>query len=392
MLTQAKYQVLAFGGSHDGRTAVLFETLRLRMTELGLSATDDLVLTEDPDVTRIDTARTPTASVFFGGVSRPLQVDSAATELRNRGVFVLPVVPDVAKYKSCVPESLFGIHGLAANPGDPRMESIAQRVLEELRLTRDKRLVFISYRRDESSGVAEQLYRAFDERAFDVFLDTHSVRGGSEFQSVLWDRMADADILVLIDTPRALSSRWVREELARAQVLGLGVLQVIWPAYGRTLGTEFCEPRYLDSTDLEGTTAGALSDARLKAPTLQSIVSMAEGLRARSLAARRARIVGEVWNRAVDAGIKANIQPARCVDLQSQKGKLYRVFPMVGHPDSIELFRCFEACSTPPADGVLLYDPLGMLDPKRLHLGWLNKFLPLKAVPVTELDEWFRRL
>ena len=50
------------------------------------------------------------------------------------------------------------------------------------------------------------------------------------------------------------------------------------------------------------------------------------------------------------------------------------------------------AQNVPPADGLLLYDPLGMLDPKRLHLGWLNKFLPLKAVPVTELDEWFRSL
>ena len=79
----------------------------------------------------------------------------------------------------------------------------------------------------------------------------------SEFQSVLWDRMADADLLVLIDTPRALSSRWVREELARAQALGLGVLQVVWPAYARTPGTEFCEPRYLDATDFDGPTVGA---------------------------------------------------------------------------------------------------------------------------------------
>lgn len=387
-----KYQVFALGGSHDGRSATLFETLRRRVTDLGLSPTDDVELAEDPDVARIDTSRAPTASVFFGGASRPAGIDDSATTLRNRGIFVLPVVPDVAQYNSYVPASLSGINGLAANPADPQMESIAQRILEELRLVRDKRLVFISYRRDESRGVAEQLYRVFDERAFDVFLDTHSVRGGSEFQSVLWDRMADADLLVLIDTPRALSSRWVREELARAQALGLGVLQLVWPAYGRTPGTDFCEPRYLDATDLEGSTAAASADALLKEPALQAIVSMAEGLRARSLAARRARLVGEVWTRAAGAGVTANIQPARCVDLQSPGGARYRMFPVVGHPDSSELFRCFESCGTPPADGVLLYDPLGMLDPKRLHLGWLNKFLPLKAVPVTELDEWFRSL
>jgi hypothetical protein len=384
--------VFALGGSHDGRAAVLFETLRRRVADLGLSPTTDVELTEDPDVTHIDTSRAPTSSVFFGATSRPSQIDDAVTELRRRGVFVLPVVPDTAKYNSYVPSSLSGINGLAANPADPQMESIAQRILEELRLTRDKRLVFISYRRDESTGVAEQLYRAFDERAFDVFLDTHSVRCGAEFQSVLWDRMADADLLVLIDTPRALTSRWVREELARAQALGLGVLQLVWPAHSRTAGTEFCEPRYLDLTDLEGPGGAATAAARLKEAVLQTIVSMAEALRARSLAARRARIVGEVWTRAASAGVRADIQPARCVDLQSSGGARYTVFPIVGHPDSIELFRCFEACGTPPRDGVLLYDPLGMLDPKRLHLGWLNKFLPLKAVPVTELDEWFKHL
>lgn len=392
MLTQSRYQVFVFGGSQDGRTAALFETLRLRMTDLGLSSTSDVTFAEDPDVAHFDTARTPTASVFFGSATRPSRIDNSVTELRNRGVFVLPVVPDVAKYNSYVPSSLSGINGVPISPGDPRMESIAGIILEELRLTRAKRLVFISYRRDESSGVAEQLYRAFDERAFDVFLDTHSVRGGSEFQSVLWDRMADADLLILIDTPRALSSRWVREELARAQALGLGVLQLVWPAYIRTPGTEFCEPRYLDTSDLDGPAASASSDALLKGPALQAIVAMAEGLRARSLAARRARIVGEVWKRAADAGMTANIQPARWVDLQSPRGTRYRVFPIVGHPDSIELYRCSEACTTPPTDGVLFYDPLGMLDPKRLHLGWLNSFLPLKAVPVTELDAWFGRL
>jgi hypothetical protein len=211
-----KYQVLALGGSHDGRTAALFETLKRRVTDLGLSPATDVEFAEDPDVERIDTSRAPTASVFFGTESRPVQIDEAATLLRSRGVFVLPVVPDTDRYNSYVPASLTGINGLATNPADPQMESIAQRILEELRLTRDKRLVFISYRRDEATGVAEQLYHAFDERAFDVFLDTHSVRGGCEFQSILWDRMADADLLVLIDTPRALSSRWVRENwLAR---------------------------------------------------------------------------------------------------------------------------------------------------------------------------------
>ena len=64
MPPHVKYQVFALGGSHDGRAAVLFQTLRRRITDLGLSPTDDVELADDPDVGRIDTARAPTASVF----------------------------------------------------------------------------------------------------------------------------------------------------------------------------------------------------------------------------------------------------------------------------------------------------------------------------------------
>ena len=153
-MAHLKYQAIALGGSDDGRTATLFETLRRRVDDLGLSPTDDVELIADPDVAHVDTNRAPTASVFFGGASRSRAIDDAATTLRSRGVFVLPIVPDVQRYNSYVPVSLSAINGLAANPADPRMESVAQRILEELRLVRDKRLVFISYRRDESRAMA----------------------------------------------------------------------------------------------------------------------------------------------------------------------------------------------------------------------------------------------
>ena len=159
MTSRVKYQVIALGGS-DGRTAVLFATLQRRVTDLGLSPTEDLELSDNPDVSLVDTGRAPTASVFSGSTSRPSAIDDAATTLRNRGVFVLPIVPDVARYNSYVPGSLSVINGLAADPADSEMESVAQRILEELRLLRDKRLVFISYRRNESaSGHAERARR-----------------------------------------------------------------------------------------------------------------------------------------------------------------------------------------------------------------------------------------
>jgi hypothetical protein len=46
-----------------------------------------------------------------------------------------------------------------------------------------------------------------------------------------------------------------------------------------------------------------------------------------------------------------------------------RVFPVVGHPDSVHIHGCFDDRDDPKVDGVLLYDPMGMLPKKSSHLG-----------------------
>jgi len=102
--------------------------------------------------------------------------------------------------------------------------------LEGLGLLRERRRLFISYRRVEASGVAAQLYEALDAAGFDVFLDTHGIlRPGEPFQEVLWHRLADTDVALLLDTPGFLASRWTEEELARANVSNIQILQVLWP-------------------------------------------------------------------------------------------------------------------------------------------------------------------
>jgi hypothetical protein len=90
---------------------------------------------------------------------------------------------------------------------------------------------------------AVQIYHGLDERTWGVFLDTHSITRGVNFQDNPWDQMANADLLLLLDSPGVVSSYYVQQELARAHDLGMGVLQLIWPTQTRTPGTEFCEPR-----------------------------------------------------------------------------------------------------------------------------------------------------
>ena len=84
------------------------------------------------------------------------------------------------------------------------------------------RQTFISYRRTDSRRVAEDLFNELSQRKYTVFLDTASVESAVPFQDALWDRLADMDLLVLLDSPNALTSRWVNDELVQVNNLGLG--------------------------------------------------------------------------------------------------------------------------------------------------------------------------
>lgn len=37
-------------------------------------------------------------------------------------------------------------------------------------------------------------------RGFDVFLDTHDIRPGNPFQEMLFQRLADSDVVIMLDT------------------------------------------------------------------------------------------------------------------------------------------------------------------------------------------------
>ncbi len=150
-----------------------------------------------------------------------------------RGFSLFPVVEDLTRYSRCVPPELLPINGQIWD-----LARVGSDIMRGFRLSRRWRQVFISYRRSESTGVAHQLFHELNERGFRVFLDTASVDGGADFQKALWSRMADVDLVILLDTPGALSSNWVYQELNRAHDLGMGVVQLIWPGHARTKGTE----------------------------------------------------------------------------------------------------------------------------------------------------------
>ncbi|HEX5753743.1 MAG TPA: toll/interleukin-1 receptor domain-containing protein [Archangium sp.] len=396
MAPPPSYQVLLLepgrqdvpGGGHSAR---LRATLERHLATLGLEPGSALRVLDEASFPSRDPFL-PLATVYFGGPRQDPASTALLAQLRAEGLFILPVVPSLSQYRALVPPVLAPIHGEELRPSDPALEHVAARVLEELRLLRSRRSVFISYKRDESHGVALQLYQALDARSFDVFLDTHSIRRGEDFQPMLWDRLGDADLLLLLDTPHAFTSVWVEQELARAHNLALGLLQLIWPApHQRTLGTELCEPLLLQPSDFQGPSSDAAST--LVPGTVEALVARAEAVRARSLASRRTRVITELCKQAEAEHLEVVVQHTGHLELRHPSHGFTHLFPLVGHPDSALLHELAERCARvgPPSPrGLLVYDPLGIWQRKDSHLRWLNEFLPTRSLPITEVLAWLR--
>lgn len=320
--------------------------------------------------------KSPSVGVYFGG-KHPADADLRLLERMTRAaVVVIPVVSNISKLSRLVPKELQPINGTDLRKSD--VSAIANTALENLHLLRQERRLFISYRRADSSAVALQLRHLFEACGYDAFLDTHSVSIGDRFQEVLWQRLVDSDLLLLLHTPEFLTSRWTKEELAQAEALTVGILQIVWPGHSPAPHTNLCERIYLNRSDFQGTSLKR--DARAK------IAAGVESLRARCLAARHNNLVREFCDAAATIGATTAVQPERYVVADLKNGRRIAAIPTVGVPDAL---RYHEASLRFPGGGkavdeaVLIYDHRGLRPAWNTFLDWLDQFLPVKAIRVT---------
>jgi hypothetical protein len=378
-----KYQIALFSNGCDGLLPTLQNTLLSRLGELGINPSAVSFLRES-DISKRD-HKAPTVAAFLSVLMNPAG-RSGLTELIRSGSIVVPVVKDLGNFSSFVPSELLGINGMEFRADDPKMERVAAVLLEGLSLLRKSRRLFISYRRSETQSVAIQLYESLDHGGFDVFLDTVSIRPGEPFQDVLWHRLADTDVIVLLDSPGFLASRWTTEELAKANSTNIQVLQLIWPGNKLEASAAFSRALILQSSDFQNTTG---VDPRLKEATVQRIVTEAESLRARALAARYAYLVEEFCAEASTRGLKYNVQPQRIVTVTSGTGKHFAAVPAIGVPDAVRYQEIEDEVEKHHSEVVLLYDERGIRERWLKHLEWLDRQkLRVRSLPVTKSATW----
>jgi hypothetical protein len=402
-----KYQLVILAAEGDTQLSThvsrLDHALELSFSHLGVNLNKFLVHIISGTSSPVLDRRMPTVAVYFGSISTP-RLSAGDLRILDQlvadGVLLIPIVTDTTKFSTLVPPQIANLNGISLADCGSEFERLAARILEGFGLLRDKRRLFISYRRVETSSVAAQLYEALDAAGFDVFLDTHGVlRPGEPFQDILWHRLADTDVAVLLDSPGFLASRWTEEELARANNSNIQILQLLWP--GQTEGATAAFSTFYPLTPDEFAGPETLGPAaRLLDAGIGKIVDAVEGLRARAIGARLAFLVREFVMEARRAGLSVHTTLERALVVSDRGGERVLVLPAIGVPDAeryenlVQLQqRELSAGRTYLLPPILLYDQTGIRARWLQHLSWLNGNLACaRSVSLVGAKDWLSDL
>ena len=189
------YQLILLGDT----TCLACESIRHRFFELlkerGLDASlvavlDGALVMADPETGGYESYK-PLFAFYFGGIGHGDKDVEAVEKLIGNGDAIFPICFTADKYREEMPVVLHPVNGRMYKEDD--LDSIVNVAFEELRLLRKNRRVFISYKRSDSSAVANQLFDVLSWHQFDVFLDTYSIRGSADFQAELHHRITDSN-------------------------------------------------------------------------------------------------------------------------------------------------------------------------------------------------------
>ncbi|PUV24161.1 toll/interleukin-1 receptor domain-containing protein [Sphingobacterium athyrii] len=333
----------------------------------------------------------PAFVIYLGNESGDFEDLEQIEKLLDEGNIVLPIFFN--SFGREIPKILSNQNGLKYE--DFKNEKIVNLILESFGKLRNTRKVFISYKRDESTSVAIQLYEALENNNFDVFLDTHSIKQGEPFQDELWHRMTDCDVILLLNTPKFIESEWCEKEIAEASVKQIGIIQVIWPTHKLERIAEICFPYQLSEANFVKGIYDKKDISKLNDDTVNALVKQVESIRARNLASRQDNLITEFLNTAQKYGKNMAIQPERFITENITEKKRRLFIPSVGIPQSFdcntssELKREIKEFSV--EEVYLIYDDVRIREKWLKHLSYLNEYLDVKTIKKQEFDTWLQK-
>jgi hypothetical protein len=357
------YQLALLGTAPADLTEKLIKLLATAVSELGMTLGNEVTLHVGPEPF-LPAEKCAAAALYFGGKDSILS-DAEERIVKNK-IPVIPVASQPKDFSIEIPSQLHSFNGVfLSNSNENRLVSI---LLECVGLLHRQRRVFLSYKRDESRAIAVQLFEALSARLIDVFLDTHGIMEGAQFQDALWHKLSDCDVVVMLDTPNYFASRWTRLEFGRALAKSLAILRLGWP--GVAIDKRAQLARRLDLTEEDFVPEQSL----LTEDAIAKVAIAIESARTTSIAIRYRNLVGTV-EQAIEliGGKILGVGKGRRVAIELPDGTATFVYPRLGVPTSEMIEN-----STPDTDEkvAIVFDHLGVNPVWLDHIAWLESKIP----------------
>ena len=352
----ALYELVVMGTPSDEQVEELRAHIARLIEPFGLHLGNEVTWSVIPAAFQADQI-IPAAVAFFGGAEVS---DAGLDSLLTAGVPILPIASRDGQIGAEIPAQLRVLNCVTVAGHGP--ERIATALLECVGLLPRQRRVFLSYRRDEARQSALQLFNSFSARLFDVFLDTHGIAPAEHFQNVLWHRLCDSDVLVMLDTPGYFQSRWTNAEYGRALAKNISVLRIGWPGVNPSPRVATAARIDLNDGDVDDAT-GELTE-----PVIGRICTQLEFVRAQSNAVRSLNLFSNL-KLAIEqiGGVVAGVGVHKAIYLKLPDGKDVVAYPAVGVPTSVTLNEAVDRAFT-----AVVYDHVGLDERWVKHLGWLG--------------------
>lgn len=381
-----KYQLILLGENET-----LFKQIKVLLAEKfdELKLISDLVKIITKENIDEYTGGQP-AYVIYSGDKNNLDAETLEILKKQKldGNIILPIF--INSFGDEIPDELANQNGLKL---EDNLNRICNLILEGFELLRKNRKIFISYKRTESSNVAIQLYEALERNNFDVFIDTHSIDKGEEFQEELWHRMTDCDVILMLNTKHFLESDWCGQELEKAHLKRIGIVHLIWPDNDFQDFAQLAHSIKLKNNDFDKPLFSDLTKGRLQIEKVAEIVNLVESVRARNLAARQDALITEFTQAANDNNVEVNLQFSRYITENLKNGKRRVYIPTIGVPQSINCFnseRLIKTIEKGEVDSIhLIYDEMSIRDYWLEHLDWLNDYLKVQTIKKLNFNKWF---
>lgn len=383
-----KYQLILVGENENFFKALEIE-LRKGFDELKIIS-GALNVIRETDIDRYSGGQP--AFVIYAGHKSNFTVKQKEI-LENQkldGNIILPVFNK--NFTGEMPELLSNQNGVSLVGNVKKIKNI---VLEGFELLRKNRKVFISYKRSESSNIAIQLYEFLERHNFDVFIDTHSIDKGEEFQEELWHRMTDCDLILMLNTKEFLKSEWCKQELDKAHLKRIGIVHLLWPDCDFEDFAHIAHSKKLKDEDFEKSHVVDVTKGKLKENVLPEILDLVESSRARNLASRQDWLITDFTQAANNNDVEVNLQYSRYITQKLDTGKLKIYIPTVGVPQSINCHnsqKLIEKIESKEVESItLIYDELSIRNYWLSHLDWLNEYLKVKTLKKLDFNKEFQK-